>query len=464
MQNETNYHEQKHVHKDVENGEDRAGQGSMSESDSGDVRNCVSFNQCHLSDGAGDDSDGKFRSSGAGQSPTLPGEEHHRTLSFHSFLTRAGSPNSKNSSGTFCRICHDGEGFERFISPCQCAGTVGLVHRSCIEKWLSTANHDMCEICGQHFKIERKPRPFLQWLCGPSDQDDQRNLVGDVACFVLLTPLAVISCYLCTTGATFYLKEKRTEAIGLVCLAVFLVLIYLLWILLTIKYHCQVWSSWQQDHQDIRLTSTSPPNRLNPEAPPSPNTSHNDDSSVFLNTYMTTEEETGTGRRDSTRSQISGPSNPEHFYSHPLNPPLAPPSTHLTPTVLTFDTPDLPTPTVFHTPVMSFSPSESVPRSYCTPTVTTTSQQAKIGRPVAFPVTAPGSSLIKTGPRPNLNLIHGAIPLPGLTPDTRRETREKLQSITDSGNRRKLGQSGDKSDKVQSISADVLGDGTLAST
>lgn len=184
---------------------------------------------------------------------------HQRQVSFLSWA-RGGSPNSsKNSSGTFCRICHDGELSERFISPCQCTGSVGLVHRSCIEKWLSTANHDNCEICGHKYSISKHPRPFVQWICEPSGQDDQRNLIGDIICFMLLTPLATISAYLCATGAQAYLKDKWSEAVGLICLSVFLVLIYLFWVLLTVRYHWQIWSLWQDNNQDIRLVETARP-------------------------------------------------------------------------------------------------------------------------------------------------------------------------------------------------------------
>ncbi len=112
--------------------------------------------------------------------------------------------------------------YVRFISPCQCSGSVALVHRSCIEKWLSTSNHDTCEICGHRYTISRHPRPLMQWLCDPAGQvlgqqqqlsqhdpcyqDDQRNMIGDIVCFVLLTPLATISAYLCASGASYYLE------------------------------------------------------------------------------------------------------------------------------------------------------------------------------------------------------------------------------------------------------------------
>jgi len=95
----------------------------------------------------------------------------------------------------------------------------------------------------------------------------------------------------------------------------------------------------------------------------------------------------------------------------------------------------------------------------------------RTGRTGLPPVTNPSASrgsLIKTAtirpkispPKANPSLIQGAIPLPGLTPATIRETREKLQSITDSGNRKKQAQQCQSGDKVQSISVRLLGDGT----
>ena len=114
---------------------------------------------------------------------------------------------SKNSSGTFCRICHEGSSVSQpLISPCLCSGSVGLVHRECVEKWLSTVNQDRCELCGKLFSISRHPRPFSSWLCQPDRGDDHRNLVGDTICFLLLTPLAGISTFLCASGAAYYFK------------------------------------------------------------------------------------------------------------------------------------------------------------------------------------------------------------------------------------------------------------------
>ena len=116
---------------------------------------------------------------------------------------------SKGSSGVFCRICHDGDLDEdKLISPCSCSGSVGLIHRTCIEKWLSTVNQDTCEICKQKFLVTRQSRPFSSWLMTPAVGDDQRNLLGDTVCFLLLTPLTSISAYLCASGAVFYMQVR----------------------------------------------------------------------------------------------------------------------------------------------------------------------------------------------------------------------------------------------------------------
>ena len=116
------------------------------------------------------------------ESPPPSSHSHH--VSFLSWMSGRGSTSgqncSKNSSVLFCRICHEGESSgERLISPCRCSGSVGLIHRSCIEKWLSTINHDTCELCKQKYIISRHPRPFSSWLCEPAVGDDHRKLVGD---------------------------------------------------------------------------------------------------------------------------------------------------------------------------------------------------------------------------------------------------------------------------------------------
>lgn len=61
-----------------------------------------------------------------------------------------------------CRICHEGSSQEDLLSPCECMGMLGTIHRSCLEHWLSSSNTSYCELCHFRFAVERKPRPLVE--------------------------------------------------------------------------------------------------------------------------------------------------------------------------------------------------------------------------------------------------------------------------------------------------------------
>ena len=46
-----------------------------------------------------------------------------------------------------CRICFSNESKEDLANWCKCSGTIGLMHKSCLEKWISQSDCDKCEIC-----------------------------------------------------------------------------------------------------------------------------------------------------------------------------------------------------------------------------------------------------------------------------------------------------------------------------
>ncbi|NWS70916.1 MARH3 ligase, partial [Crotophaga sulcirostris] len=66
------------------------------------------------------------------------------------------------SDRPMCRICHEGSSQEDLLSPCECTGTLGTIHRSCLEHWLSSSNTSYCELCHFRFAVERKPRPLVE--------------------------------------------------------------------------------------------------------------------------------------------------------------------------------------------------------------------------------------------------------------------------------------------------------------
>jgi hypothetical protein len=62
-----------------------------------------------------------------------------------------GSSSSSNSAGRDCRICL-ASGTEELIQPCDCCGTLGYIHESCLTAWVTEHASLICELCGQRYK------------------------------------------------------------------------------------------------------------------------------------------------------------------------------------------------------------------------------------------------------------------------------------------------------------------------
>ncbi|VDP18413.1 unnamed protein product [Schistosoma margrebowiei] len=75
----------------------------------------------------------------------------------------------------YCRICLGSSDFEELISPCYCAGTIGIVHQRCLEKWLNLSRSKTCEICGFTFEV-LKHYPHFCKVCFLSNYFDEFSL------------------------------------------------------------------------------------------------------------------------------------------------------------------------------------------------------------------------------------------------------------------------------------------------
>ncbi|XP_028829829.1 E3 ubiquitin-protein ligase MARCH3-like [Denticeps clupeoides] len=169
-----------------------------------------------------------------------------------------------------CRICHEGGAQEELLSPCQCAGTLATIHRSCLEHWLSASSTSFCELCHFQFTVQRKARPLLEWVQNPGLRQEKRTLFGDMICFLLITPLATISGWLCLRGAVDHLQlSSRLEAVGLIALTVALFTIYLFWTLVSLRYHCRLYNEWRQTNQKVvlLLPKSHSESSINPSVP-----------------------------------------------------------------------------------------------------------------------------------------------------------------------------------------------------
>ena len=161
---------------------------------------------------------------------------------------------STKSSGPSCRICRDTKDHEKLVSPCHCMGSLGYVHLSCIEKWLSQSGRRNCEVCLYEYKATAKTKTFMDYLRASRPPREQRFLYGDTTCFFLLTPLGAISSWLCVKGATEYYNYGETwTGIGLIILTSFLTLMYFLWLGITLRYHFWMFRRWQRTNTEISL-------------------------------------------------------------------------------------------------------------------------------------------------------------------------------------------------------------------
>ncbi|GFS20190.1 E3 ubiquitin-protein ligase MARCH3 [Elysia marginata] len=157
-----------------------------------------------------------------------------------------------------CRICQDGDFYEKLISPCLCSGTVGFVHISCLNTWLQVTSRTSCELCGFPFPVKKKRAPLSEYLRNPRANMDIPNLACDIACLVVLTPLLFASVYLSCTGALRYESLGQAGSLcAVVTLLVALILVYLSWAALAIVYHVRVWRAWREKHSSVSMLQES---------------------------------------------------------------------------------------------------------------------------------------------------------------------------------------------------------------
>uniref|UniRef100_A0A7I4Y3Z5 RING-CH-type domain-containing protein n=1 Tax=Haemonchus contortus TaxID=6289 RepID=A0A7I4Y3Z5_HAECO len=166
-----------------------------------------------------------------------------------------------------CRMCLCGETSipylgnapgEPLISPCHCKGTMGLYHRSCLEHWLSISRTYCCEICKFRYEIGRRKRGFLSYLRAHSgfliDDEHERSLASDFACFLIFAPLTIGGSVLCIKRIIERLSvadEKDSfdvayETLGLGLMAVFLIMVFCFWIFFTVLFYIHDFRVWQR--------------------------------------------------------------------------------------------------------------------------------------------------------------------------------------------------------------------------
>ncbi|KAH6926901.1 hypothetical protein HPB50_022764 [Hyalomma asiaticum] len=156
------------------------------------------------------------------------------------------------SSGPICRICHEGDHAGPLSSYCACAGTMGVLHSRCLERWLATSNTESCELCHEHFPTTRVRRTLSEWYREAPNQ--RRAVIADVICFVMLSPIAGMGLELCIQGA---MRQTTTRQIiqggSLILLSMLLITAFLIWTYFTVRYHYRCFRQWREDNATVVL-------------------------------------------------------------------------------------------------------------------------------------------------------------------------------------------------------------------
>mgnify|MGYP001237510097 CR=1 FL=1 len=163
-------------------------------------------------------------------------------------------PRSRATSAVKCKICID-EG-DLIQSPCKCTGSVGLVHATCLETWLSSSNTRECELCKHDIDVYLRNRtfsevcnklhneskgfyyifsPFFQWIQGLKGQDR-------LFCYLLFTLLLLFAFVI---FIVFHFYSEKPSGILLV-LAFLILVVYVIW-----AY--QEFKDWQKENQEVKL-------------------------------------------------------------------------------------------------------------------------------------------------------------------------------------------------------------------
>ncbi|XP_076823974.1 E3 ubiquitin-protein ligase MARCHF8-like [Clavelina lepadiformis] len=103
----------------------------------------------------------------------------------------------QSSNAELCRICHceSDAGMGPLIAPCNCKGTLAYVHHSCLQQWIKSSDLKHCELCGFHFSMDSKLKPFTKWEKLSMSTSERRKLIFSAIFHIIAITCVVWSMY-----------------------------------------------------------------------------------------------------------------------------------------------------------------------------------------------------------------------------------------------------------------------------
>ncbi|KAG8235198.1 hypothetical protein J437_LFUL015292 [Ladona fulva] len=171
----------------------------------------------------------------------------------------------KENPSVCCRICQQGPRLtEPFASPCDCKGSMGAVHPSCLHRWLATSGRSRCEICLYPFRTVAIQRYGLLeglrlWMDVP---ERTRDFAADFMVVILLTMATIGLVVVCWIGTDHFIFEgkklgmSRTWSMGALGFFVGVLLVgYTVTLCLMVRdMLCPWWRWWRRGISVIEVT------------------------------------------------------------------------------------------------------------------------------------------------------------------------------------------------------------------
>ncbi|XP_063706171.1 E3 ubiquitin-protein ligase MARCHF2-like [Culicoides brevitarsis] len=115
-------------------------------------------------------------------------------------------------NSTICRICHMQEPNNELINPCNCRGTLGYVHRRCLEHWLSRSGLTRCELC---LFVYRTKSILRYSMCKSlriyfSHPNNRGLLQADLLAMILITFLTAMLFGMCYISLNYYNEQHES--------------------------------------------------------------------------------------------------------------------------------------------------------------------------------------------------------------------------------------------------------------
>ncbi|KAH6948263.1 hypothetical protein HPB50_023314 [Hyalomma asiaticum] len=79
-------------------------------------------------------------------------------------LTEPLNLSNSSDGAPACRICFFGDSEQPLLDLCECRGTIGFVHRDCLEQWIQRSKDPQCPVCHFRFTVRKQPQPAWRLL------------------------------------------------------------------------------------------------------------------------------------------------------------------------------------------------------------------------------------------------------------------------------------------------------------